>query len=105
MHNMDIDEQLFLLSRGLFWNILTYQGYEINGNTFYMAAQDKKSTNQNSGVRMDATDSNGKKETFYGYIEEIWELDYCPIFQGASVSVPVGEADWSNKRSVRYDNS
>ena len=75
MHNMDIGEQLFLFSRGPFWNILTYQGYEINGNTFYMAAQDKKSTNQNSGVRMDATDSNGKKETFYGYIEEIWELD------------------------------
>ena len=71
MHNMDIGEQLFLLSKGPFWNILTYQGYKINGNTFYTAAQDKKSTNQNSGVRMDATDSNGKKETFYGYIEEI----------------------------------
>ena len=35
MLNMDIGEQLFLLSRGLSWNILTYQGYEINGNTFY----------------------------------------------------------------------
>ena len=68
MHNMDIGEQLFLLSRGPSWNILTYQGYEINGNTFYTAAQDKKNTNQNSGVRMDATDSNGKKETFYDYI-------------------------------------
>ena len=71
MHNMDIGEQLFLLSRGTSWNILTYQGYEINGNTFYMRAQDKKSTNQNSGVRIDATDSNGKKQTYYGYIEEI----------------------------------
>ena len=71
MHNMDIGEQLFLLSRGQSWNILTYQRHEINGNTFYMAAQDKKSTNQNSGVRMDATDNNGKKETFYCYIEEI----------------------------------
>ena len=80
MHNMDIGEQLFLLSRGPSWNILTYQGYEINGNTFYMAAQVKKSTNQNSGMRMDATDNNGKKETFYGYIEEIWELDYGPNF-------------------------
>ena len=68
---LPICEQLFLLSRGPSWNILTYQGYEINGNTFYPAAQDKKSTNQNSGVRMDATDSNGKKETFYSYIEEI----------------------------------
>ena len=68
MLNMDIGEQLFLLSRGLSWNILTYQGYEINGNTFYTVAQDKKNTNQNSGVRMDATDCNGKKETFYDYI-------------------------------------
>ena len=64
MHNMDIGEQLFLLSRGPSWNILTYQGYEINGNIFYTVAQDKKSTNQNSGVRMDATDSNGKKRHF-----------------------------------------
>ena len=55
MHNMDISEQLFLLARGPSWNILTYQGYEINGNKFYTIAQDKKSTNQNSGVRMDAT--------------------------------------------------
>jgi len=56
-------------------------GYEINGNTFYTIAQDKKSTNQNSGVRMDATDNNGKKDTYYGYIEEIWELDYGPSFK------------------------
>ena len=55
MHNLDISEQLFLLARGPSWNILTYQGYEINGNTFYTIAQDKKSTNQNSDVRVDAT--------------------------------------------------
>ena len=80
MHNMDISEQLFLLARGPSWNILTHQGYEINGNTFCTITQDKKSTNQNSGVRMDATDNNGKKDTYYGYIEEIWELNYCPNF-------------------------
>ena len=45
MHNMDIGEQLFLLGRGPFWNILMHQDYEINGNTFYTRAQDKKSTN------------------------------------------------------------
>jgi len=45
--------------------------YEINGNTFYTRAQDKKSTNQNSGVLMDTIDNSGKKETYYGYIEEI----------------------------------
>jgi hypothetical protein len=63
------------LARGQSWSIITFQGYKINGNIFYTRAQDKKSTNQNSGVRMDATDNNSKKETYYGYIEEIWELD------------------------------
>ena len=89
MHNMDISEQLFLLARGPSGNILTYQGYEINGNTFYTIAQDKKSANQNSGVRMDATDNNGKKDTYYGYIEEIWELDYGPNFK-----VPLFRCQW-----------
>ena len=53
-----IDEQLYLLARQPSWHILTYKGYEINGNTFYTVAQDKRSTNQNSGVRIDATDPN-----------------------------------------------
>jgi len=90
MHNLDISEQLFLLARGLSWNILTYQGYEINGNTFCTIAQDKKRTNQNSGVRMDATDNNGKKETYYGYIEEIWGVGLQSQFQGASISLLMG---------------
>ena len=62
---------------------------EINGNTFYTITQDKKSTNQNSGVRMDATDNNEKKDTYYGYIEEIWELDYSPNFK-----VPLFYCQW-----------
>jgi hypothetical protein len=45
MHNMDILERLVWLARGPSWSILTFQGYEINGNTFYTRAQDKKSTN------------------------------------------------------------
>ena len=54
---------------------MTFKGYEINGKTFYTIAQDKKSTNQNSGVRFDAETKMGK-ETYYGYIQDIWELDY-----------------------------
>jgi hypothetical protein len=46
-----------------------------------MNAQDKKSTKQNSDVRIDATNNNGQKDTYYGYIEEIWELDYGPSFK------------------------
>jgi hypothetical protein len=68
--------------------ILTFQGYEINGNTFYTIAQDKKSTNQNSGVRFDAA-NDGTKDTYYGYIEKIWELDYGPSFK-----VPLFRCKW-----------
>ena len=62
---------------------------EINGNTFYTIAQDKKSTNQNSGVHFDATNINGSKDTYYGYIEEIWELDYGPNFK-----IPLFRCKW-----------
>ena len=72
MNNNTVGEQLYLLAKSPSSTILTFQGYEINGNTFYMNAQDKKSTNQNSGVRFDAA-VNGREEkvTYYGYIEEI----------------------------------
>ena len=69
--------------------ILTFQGYEINKNTFYTNAQDKKSTNQNSGVRFDAATDKEKKDTYYGYIEEIWELNYGPSFK-----VPLFRCKW-----------
>jgi len=78
-----------LLARSPSSTILTFQGYEINGNTFYTIAQDKKSTNQNSGVRFDAAKDNGGKDTYYGYIEEIWELDYGPSFK-----VPLFRCKW-----------
>ena len=55
-----------------------------------MLFRSKKSTNQNSGVRFDATDDeNGQKDTYYGYIEEIWELDYGPSFR-----VPLFRCKW-----------
>ena len=77
-NNTTVGDQLYLLARTPSSTVCTFQGYEINGNTFYTIDQDKKSTNQNSGVRFDATDENWQKDTYYGYIEEIWELDYGP---------------------------
>ena len=59
MANDEIHEQLAWLARGPANSILTYQGYEINGYTFYTRAQDNKSTNQNSSVRIDVTNSSG----------------------------------------------
>jgi len=60
---------------------LTFKGYKINGKTFYMIAQDKRSTNQNGVVHIDATDSNENKETYYCHIKNIWELNCGPSFK------------------------
>ena len=65
-----ISDELYSLSRGPPSTVLTYKGYEINGNTFYTIAQDQKSTNQNSGVRFDAATKRGN-DTYYGYIVDI----------------------------------
>src|SRR4051812_23519222 len=87
--NNTLGDQLYLLSRSPSSTISTFQGYEINGYTFYTIGQDKKSTNQNISVRFDATDNNGSKTTYYGYIEEIWNLDYGPTFK-----VPMFRRKW-----------
>ena len=52
----------------------------INEKTFYIVAQDKRSTNQNSGVHIDVIDPNENRQTYYGCIEKILELDYAPNF-------------------------
>ena len=57
-------------------------------DTFYTRAQDNKSTNQNSGVRIDATDSSGQTNSYFGYIDEIWELDYGPL------KIPLFRCQW-----------
>jgi hypothetical protein len=79
MGDSTIDVQLQWLARVPSATFIQYQGYEINGYTFYTRAQDKKSTNQNSGVRIDAIGHDGNKDKYFGVIEEIWELDYGPL--------------------------
>ena len=69
---------------------MTFKGYQINGNTFYTIAQDKKSTNQNNGVCFDATTKMGN-ETYYGYIQDILELDYR-----RGLKVPLFRCKWVN---------
>jgi hypothetical protein len=41
--------------------------------------KDRKTTHQNSGVRIDAMDNNNNEISYYGVIEEIWELEYMPL--------------------------
>ena len=62
-----------------------------------MISQDQKSTNQNSGVRFDAATENGQKVTYYGYIEDIWELDY-----GHDFKVPLFKCKWVNVSEAGY---
>jgi hypothetical protein len=76
--NLPVDEEKMIhaLVQGPSWHVTTWQVYDINGFTFYTKAKDKKSHHQNSGVRVDALDSEGNLNTYYGYIDEIWELTY-----------------------------
>ena len=74
-----VSDGLYSLAREPSSTVMTYKRYEINGNTFYTIAQDQKSTNQNSGVRFDAATKRGK-DTYYGYMVDIWELDYGQDF-------------------------
>jgi hypothetical protein len=90
MNDTTVGDEMYLLAKSPSSTILTFKGYEINGNTFYTIAQDKKSTNQNSGVCFDAATKRGK-DTYYGYIEEIWELDY-----GCGLKVPLFRCKWVN---------
>ena len=49
------------------------------GIHFTQELKTKKSTNQNSGVRIDARGNDGNKDSYFGVIEEIWELEYGPL--------------------------
>jgi hypothetical protein len=70
---------------------VTYQGYDINGYTFYTEQQDKKSMYQNSGVHVDAYDVTGQdKNMYYGQIQGIWELGFHGF------KIPLFRCNWVN---------
>ncbi|KAI3496562.1 hypothetical protein L1887_38927 [Cichorium endivia] len=91
--------------------VSTYQSYDLNGYTFYTQEQDKKSTLQNSGVTLIAMSTEyssenheGRsiiaKDSYYGVIQEIWELKY-----DSSVVVPMFKCKWvDNRRGVKVDD-
>ena len=82
--------------------VYTFQGYDMNGFIWYTKNQDNKSTNQNSGVTLMAMSANDNQlESYYGWVEEIWELDYL------SFRVAVFKCQWINnekKGAIRRDN-
>nr|CAD40281.2 OSJNBb0062H02.14 [Oryza sativa Japonica Group] len=87
------NETVQLLGMGPSWTVDTWQGYDINGYTFYTVKEDDKSTVQNSGVRIDAFQDQVGSNTYYGRIEEIWELNYVKF------KVPLFRCRWVNLRT------
>jgi hypothetical protein len=87
-------EILQRLARGPSWDVDTWQGYDINGYTVYTVTQDVKSTVQNSGVHLDAYQDQAGSSTYYGRIEQIWELNYLnfkvPLFRSSWVNICTG---------------
>ena len=81
--------------------VYTFQGYDMNGFTWYTKKQDNKSINQNSGVTLMCMSANENLlDSYYGWVEEIWELDYV------SFRVAVFKCQWINnekKGAIRRD--
>jgi hypothetical protein len=80
--------------------VTSWQTYDINGYTYYTKEKDKKSVAQNSGIRIKAIDPQGLKTTYYGYIHDIWELNY-----GLRIRIPIFRCQWiKHPNSVNVDN-
>ena len=84
-----------LLASGPSIQATSWQAYDINGYTLYTKQKDKKSVAQNSGIRIEALDPLGQNTTYFGFIEEIWKLDYgarlqIPFFKCKRVKHPNG---------------
>ncbi|XP_074356761.1 uncharacterized protein LOC141696532 [Apium graveolens] len=88
----------------------SFQGYDVNGYSFYTQHQDNKSTVQNSGISVEAFSTKFErgnsialrdvKKSYYGVIEEIWEIDYKDF------KVALFKCKWFDiRRGVRVDES
>ena len=88
-----------------------YEGYNVNGFTFWTKGQDKKSSYQQiSGVSILAsstfyTSAKGQspvdsKLLYYRQVHEIWELDY------SSFTIGLFKCKWvdSNRRCIKNDD-
>ncbi|KAD3640956.1 hypothetical protein E3N88_30179 [Mikania micrantha] len=105
-----VDETVKRLGQGPYFRVKSYQSYDINGYTFYTKDQDKKSTMQNNGVTLIASTTEFDraylskmlriaKDSYYGVIQEIWELDYH------SFVIPAFKCKWVNNRTgIKVDN-
>lgn len=84
--NNDISSTLKWIAEGPREAVKKYAGYSIDGCHFHTKSHDNSHVQQNSGVSLvaktmqisSAKDKNPKDEdmTFYGMIQEIWEVNY-----------------------------
>jgi hypothetical protein len=63
--------------------VTSWQAYGTN-DTLITQKKDNSSVAQNSGIHIEAFDPLRVKTTYYGYIQDIWDLDY-----GARLQIPV----------------
>jgi hypothetical protein len=75
--------------------LTSWQAYDISGYTYYTKEKDKWSVAQNSGIHIEAFDPLGVKATYYGYIQDMWELNY-----GVRLQIPVLSVNGSNTPMV-----
>jgi hypothetical protein len=88
------------LASGPISQITSWQGYDINEYRFHTTEKDKKSAAQNSGVRYEGIDeATGNTMTYYGQIEEIWELDY-----GGELQIPIFKCQRVKPKAVVLDD-
>jgi hypothetical protein len=80
--------------------VASWRAYDINRYTCYTKEKDKKSVAQTSGIHIRVIDPQGLKTMYYGYIQDIWELNY-----GLRIRIPVFMSQWVKQpNGVNVDN-
>ncbi|XP_074354152.1 uncharacterized protein LOC141693054 [Apium graveolens] len=108
-NNKGVSDTIRWLAAKPSFSVLTYQGYLVNGVRYFTKERDDIRVVQNSGVSViakavqvsSAKDLNPVESdlTFYGIIQEIWELDYHAF------KAPLSLCKWaSNDKGIRVDD-
>jgi hypothetical protein len=80
--------------------VTSWQACDINEYTYYTKEKDKRSVAQNSDIHIETFDPLGVKTTYYGYIQDIWELYYDVRMQ-----IPIFKCQWvQHPNGVSVDN-
>ncbi|KAL4032723.1 hypothetical protein IC575_005804 [Cucumis melo] len=106
--DVEVSDNLRWIAHGPHPVVTTYNSYAINGCHYHTKSHDKNKTVQNSGVSLVAKtmqvcslkDKNPiiREMSFYGVIEEIWELNYN------SFKVAIFKCDWvENSGGIKND--